>query len=782
MGKKQSRKKVESVASNVVKKRNFNSSRKAVKKSSNNRNATRAKKGNVKLNNKSYNKGKKRFSRLKRVLLVLMLLFVLVVLVGIGIFCGIFFSDKFALSKEDLLLSNANTVVYDRDGNVIAELSGDENRKIISIADMSTYLPKAFVAIEDERFYKHSGVDWKRTLAATGSYLSNDGSSSYGGSTITQQLVKNITNERDNSGQAGVERKIKEMSRAYQVEKMISKDQILELYLNIIPLAAEGGDVCGVEMASTYYFNKSASDLTIEECAFLAGINHAPNVYNPFRNTDNEEAQAEVQKKIKTRTITVLAKMKELGFITDEEYQTAKNNTEEGLKFEKGVLPNSNVESYFIQAAIDQVVNDLVEEKGFSQEYAKSRVNGGGYKIHTTMSAKVQSDMESVYKSDDYILTSSEAAAHSQSAMVVIDYTTGQVVGCMGGLGSDVNAIGQNRATNSTRQPGSSFKPIVTYGCGLEKGVITAGTVYDNSPTTFGGTWTPKSSGYYSGLCTVRNAIEISSNTVASKIMSEIGPDNAIDFARECGITSLVKSSEDPAYNDSNLPSMALGGLTKGVSPLQMAAAYAMIGNNGVYISPTFYTEVEDSSGEIVISAKQTTRRVMSEQNAYILKTLLKQPVEGVHGTATNLRMSGMDVGAKTGTTDSSKDRWLCGITPYYAAATWYGYDDNKVIYGSDNYAARVWKAVMTKVHEDLPGATFTEPSGIVEVKICRKSGEKATSSCYDTYTEYFAAGTEPKNCEGHGSLRICSESGKLATENCPSTYGLAFAFLFFYP
>lgn len=718
-------------------------------------------------------KNKKKHTKLKKFFIILLLLFVLLILVGIGIFCGIFFSDKFALSKEDLLLANANTVIYDKDGNVIAELSGDENREIISIGDMSEYLPKAFVAIEDERFYNHSGVDLKRTLAATSTYLLK-GDSSFGGSTITQQLIKNITNERENSGKAGVERKIKEMSRAYQVEKMISKDQILELYLNIIPLGADGGDICGVEMASTYYFNKSASELSIEECAFLAGINNAPNTYNPFKNVDDAEKQAQVTDKIKTRTQTVLKKMKELGYITDEQYKTAYDNVEAGLAFNKGTLPTSSVKSYFVQAAIEQVVDDLVEQKGFSEEYAKSRVYGGGYKIYTTQSSEVQSDIESIYKSNEYILNSSEAKEHSQSAMVIMDYTTGQVVGCMGGLGTDVDATGINRATSSTRQPGSSFKPIVTYGCGLEKGVITAGTVYDNSPTTFGNKWTPSSTSYYSGLCTVRNAIEVSSNTVAAKIMSEIGPDNAIDFARKCGITSLIKSSEDSKTNDSNLPSMALGGLTKGVTPLQMAAAYSMIANNGVYISPTFYTKVEDSAGNIIIEPEQTTERVMTEQNAYIMKTLLKQPVEGAHGTATSCKISGIDVGAKTGTTNSNKDRWLCGITPYYAAATWYGYDDNAVVNGSGNYAAKVWIAVMKKVHANLPSATFTEPSGIVQVQICKKSGCKATSSCSDTYTEYYAEDSVPKECEGH-SLKICSDSGKLATDNCPNTYYFSF-------
>lgn len=722
-------------------------------------------------------KNKKKHTKLKKFFIILLLLFILLILVGIGIFCGIFFSDKFALSKEDLLLANANTVIYDKDGNIIAELSGDENREIISIGDMSEYLPKSFVAIEDERFYNHSGVDLKRTLAATSTYLLK-GDSSFGGSTITQQLIKNITNERENSGKAGVERKIKEMSRAYQVEKMISKDQILELYLNIIPLGADGGDICGVEMASTYYFNKSASELSIEECAFLAGINNAPNTYNPFKNADDAEKQAQVISKIKTRTQTVLKKMKDLGYITEGQYKTAYDNVEAGLAFNKGTLPTSSVKSYFVQATIEQVVNDLVEQKGFSEEYAKSRVYGGGYKIYTTEVASVQSNLEEVYRSDKYILTSSKSDKHSQSAMVVIDHTTGQVVGCMGGLGTDVDAIGINRATNMKRQSGSSFKPIVTYGCGIEKGVITAGTVYDNSPTTFGNKWTPSSTSYYSGLCTIRNAIEVSSNTIAAKIMSEIGPDNAIDFARECGITSLVKASENPKVNDSNLPSMALGGLTIGVSPLEMAGAYAMIANNGVYISPTFYTKIEDSSGNIVMESNQTTQRVMSEQNAYIMKTLLKQPVEGAHGTATNCKIPGIDVGAKTGTTNDNYDRWLCGITPYYTAATWYGYDNDNgkkaEVNGSGNYAAKIWIDVMKRVHDNLPSATFTEPSGIVQVQICKKSGCKATSSCSDTYTEFYAEDSVPKDCDGH-SLKICSDSGKLATDNCPNTYYFSF-------
>lgn len=762
--KRKKRKSVGSVASNVVKRHNFNSSRKAATKMSKKQAANKSR-----YNSKKKGGKKKKYSKLKKAILILFLLGFLLFLVAIGIFCGIFFSDKFALSREDLLLSKANTIVYDIDGNVIAELSGDENREIISYSEMSPYLSKAFVSIEDERFYKHHGVDWKRTLGAASKFLTKNGESSYGGSTITQQLIKNITNERESSGQAGAERKIKEMSRAYQVEKMISKDQILELYLNIIPLGADGGDICGVEMASTYYFNKSASELTLEESAFLAGINHSPNSYNPFRNTDDEEKHNAVMEKIRKRTLTVLQKMKELGNITPEEYDAAVAKVNEGLPFNKGELPTSTIRSYFIEAAVDEVIDDLVEQKGITEEYARSRVFGGGYKIYTTMQPHVQESLESTFKSDEFVLTSSQADTHSQSAMVIIDYRKGQVAGCMGGLGEDVDAIGINRATNMKRQPGSSFKPIVTYGCGIERGTITAGTVYNDTPTSFGN-YRPKNAGGYLGNIPVRKAIEVSSNTVACKIMSETGPDNAIDFARECGISSLVKADENDTYNDSSL-SLALGGLTYGVSPLEMAAAYSMIANDGVYISPTFYTKVEDSTGEVVIEPQQETRRVMSEQNAYIMKSLLKMPVEGSAGTATNCRISGIDVGAKTGTTDDNYDRWLCGITPYYAGAAWYGYDNNgykAVVNGSGNYASKVWISVMRKVHDGLESASFERPSGIVDVRICRDSGKRAGSGCTDTYTEIFTEGTIPGVCEGHSSLRICDESGLLATEYCP--------------
>ena len=665
-------------------------------------------------------KGKKKHPRLKKVIIIFALLIVLLVLVAVGIFCGIFFSDKFALSKDDLLLSNANTVIYDKDGTVIAELSGNENRKIISIGDMCQYLPKAFVAIEDERFYSHNGVDLKRTLAATTTYVLK-GDSSFGGSTITQQLIKNITDERENSGKAGVERKIKEMSRAYQVEKMISKDQILELYLNIIPLGADGGDICGVEMASTYYFNKSASELSVEECAFLAGINNAPNTYNPFKNESDATKQEQVNKKIKDRTKTVLTKMKDLGYITDEQYKTAYDNVEKGLQFSKGTLPGSSVKSYFIQAAIDEVVNDLVNEKNYSVEYAKNRVYGGGYKIYTTQDSTIQSEMEDIYRnSDEHIFVGvatdkegNKLNDHTQSAMVVIDHKTGRVVGCMGGLGDDVDSNGQNRATQSTRQPGSAIKPLAAIAPALESGIITAATVYDESRTTFSGGYTPNPHRGYS-LVTVRQGIGFSANTMSVKIMAEVGPSNSIAFLKKFGISTLVTASENSEKNDENL-SLVLGGATNGITPLEMAGAYATIANDGVYITPTFYTRVEDKDGNTVMEPTQETRRVLSEGNAYILKSILTGPIIGNDPTAPYCKISGQDVGGKTGTTTNNYDRWFCGFTNYYTAATWYGFDQPENLYpakaNGTNRAARLWVAVMKKVHSDLPSSKFEKPS-----------------------------------------------------------------------
>ena len=727
--------------------------------------------------NKKSTSDKKKHPKLKLAIKICLIAFAVLCLIGIGILAAVFFGDQWEITADDLVISMENSEVYDIDGEKIAELTGDENRKIISLSEMGEYIPNAFVAIEDERFYSHSGIDVKRTAGAIVTYVLNGGSSSFGGSTITQQLVKNMMEDDASTGIAGVERKIREWSRAYQIEQMLSKSQILELYLNKIFM---GGTVYGVESASQYYFSKSADELSLAESAFLAGINHSPNSYNPFGDSDNSE-------KIKSRTLTVLEKMRELGDtdveelvgltqITDEQYEEAIAEVEAGLNFEKGTLSDNSNISYHTEAAIDEIASELAEEKDVNYETARSMILSGGYKIYTTQDSDIQDIMEEEYSKSTYVKAATteegiENDEHSQSAMVIIDQYTGQVVGTVGGLGEENSTTtlgGYNRATDIYRQPGSSIKPLAAVGPALEEGVITAATLYDDSKTTFGGDYSPSNSTGYPGIISVRAAVERSSNIVNIKILSNLGVSTAIEYLQEFGLSK---------YNmdDDGFLSLALGGTGSGTNALQMAAAYATIANGGTYIEPTFYTKVENSSGEVVIETSQETRRVLSESTAYVLTNILTSPVYGFYGsnTASGCAISGIETAAKTGTTSSYRDKWLCGMTPYYTAATWFGFDTEeavKNIGGTSNPAKAIWANVMKEVHADLEDADFEVPSGVVTAKICKTTGMVATSKCSSTYTEYFVTGTVPDSCTGHDGVEVCTESGLLATEYCPET------------
>ena len=720
------------------------------KKKTNSEELNKTKKYKIKTNKKE--KDKKKHPKLKKAILIIFVLLVLLVLIGVGIIAGIFFSDKFKLTEEDLTIKNINGTVLDKDGNIIATLSGAENRKIVSTEDMPEYLPKAFIAIEDKRFYEHKGIDIKRTTYATIMYIIHHGdSASGGGSTITQQLIKNIKNDKADSGSKGIERKIREMARAYNVEKILSKDQILELYLNQIPM---GSTIYGVGMAAEYYFSKPVGELDLAECAFLAGINHGPSAYNPFIGLDNADI-------IQKRTKEVLYQMKDQGYITsEEEYNNAVAEVENGLNFKQGANVSKTSYSYHTAAAIKQVVEDLMEEKEITKETAELMVENNGYTIYTTQDTAIQNVMEEEFLKTKYIKSGKTKKddgtllnEHTQAAMVIIDHTTGKVVATVGGLGEDSNATGINRALRG-KQTGSSMKPLACEAPALEKGIINAGTVYDDSATNFGGNYTPHNSGGFNGLMTIRTALAQSSNIVHLKIMKEVGPANAIKFLSTMGIDVDQKHEEI---------ALALG--TADVSPLNMAAAYASIANNGEYIEPTFYTKVEDASGNTVIEAKQDKRRVMSEANAYILQDLLKSPARS--GTAAVCYMSNMDVGAKTGSTNDYIDRWLCGFTPYYTAATWFGFDYSELPVFRGNNAANIWASVMKNIHNSLPTARFKKPSNVVYATICQDSGCIATDSCTRTMSEVFVKGSLPGKCEGHTKLKICQDSGKIAKEYC---------------
>ena len=693
-------------------------------------------------------------------------------LIAAGILVGKVYSimKNAKLDMSEIVIQYENSVAKDIKGETIAVFSGDENRKIINLSEMSSYIPKAFVAIEDERFEEHGGVDIKRTASATikwGLSKIGIGSANYGGSTITQQLVKNLTKEDERSST----RKIKEMARAHYIEQELSKNQILELYLNLIFLG--GNNICGVEVASNYYFSKSANELTLAESAFLAGINHSPNSYNPFVD---EEDKTERMELINKRVKIVLAKMLELGKINGEEYDVALSEVEQGIVFVKGKVV-SNVYSYHTDAAVEQVIKDLMElHPDWSRDYTSLYVKSSGLTIYTTQNTTVQKALQAEFEKTKYQISSKKTKDEdgnyvtSQAAMVVIDHKNGYVVGTVGGLGEKTTSFGLNRATQSIRQTGSSMKPLAVLVPGIEEGAITAASVFDDVPTTFaGGTYPVKNYGAYNGLETVRYAIGTSQNIPMVKAIQQIGVGKSIEYLKKMGI-STINDEKD------NYLGLALGGITDGICPLEMAAAYATIANDGVYIEPIFYTKVVDSEGNTILEAKQETRTVISKAAAYVIKEILTQPVKS--GTATYCGISGISVAAKTGTTDDDFDRWLCGFTPYYTASCWYGFDTNEDVdyYLSSNPAASLWDGVMTEVHKGLESKYFssTRPDGVVAVTICKSSGLIPTEECKNdprgnqTYTEYFVRGTVPtESCNCHVKVKICNETGLLANENC---------------
>ena len=673
-----------------------------------NRSKTKSRKNNKKYKNTNETalvrkkdvkmKFKYKHPKIALTLKIFLIIFIILLVVGTGIVGGLIYrlwGDDLNIDITELVLDE-NSIIVDSEGNVIAELSGDENRKIITLQEMSPYLPKAYIAIEDERFKTHHGIDIKRTGKAILSFVTNGGQSTAGGgSTITQQLVKNITQEKDTKGVDGVVRKLKEWVRAYQIENVMSKDQILELYLNLIFIGGKNQDNRGVQIASEYYFNKSAKDLSIAQCAFLAGINHSPNRYNPYEK-DN------VTEKITKRTKTVLGQMKKVGYITQEEYDTAKAEVEAGFQFQNGV--KGNIYSAHTDALINQLIQQIVEEKQISRNAAKTYLYSSGLKIYSTQATSIQRVMEEEAKKDKYVLKSREnknedgSPIYAQAGMAVVQPSTGHVVGCIGQLGEKTTSRGINRAT-SVRQTGSSIKPLSDVLPALEEGLITPATLYADLYTLFGKYDPENYNGYSTAdpLRSVRTSITTSQNIPFVKIMAELTTKKSMEYLKKMGVTSLDDE------RDNNLASLSIGGLTYGISPLEMAGAYAMIANDGVYIEPTFYSKVEDSEGKVVLEPVQRTERVCSEDTAYMVKDLLTSVVYDSGGTASYCKIKGIDVAAKTGTTNDDLDRWLCGFTNYYATAVWYGYDQpERVNYSGTNPAGQLFDNVMTQIHKGL--------------------------------------------------------------------------------
>lgn len=640
---------------------------------------------------------------------------------------------------------------YDSDGNQVelTRLHGEENRIWVNLDDMSPHLKDAFIAIEDQRFEKHHGVDWIRTIGV----IVKPSNSGQGGSTITQQLIKNLTDEKD----VTIVRKFNEILSALNLERNYSKDEIIEAYLNTIYLS-EG--CYGVKTAAETYFGKDVSDLNIAECASIAAITQFPGKYDPLRKPENN----------RQRQLRILEEMLSQGFITQEEYDEAvayemvftnsENYQGSQVSDSENGSNENKIDSYYVDYVVKTVLEDL-QKMGYTERKAKSLLYGGGLKIYTAVDFDVQNALEDVY--ENYKRMPDETV---QGAMVVMNYE-GRVLGLVGGTGEYSGSLELNRAFQSYRQPGSSIKPLSVYGPAFEKSLnddsvdIYWSTLIDDRPLkeVDGKMWPTNEGGGYSGAkTTIQKGIANSLNTISARTLDMIGVDYAYDY-----ITNRFHISSLSAADCDYAP-LATGSLTEGVSVLEMTAAYAAFGNGGAYYQPYCYYKIEDSQGNVLIEtdAASTKEQALTESTGWLMNKILQTVMTS--GTGRSYKISGVECFGKTGTTTDSKDRWFVGGTPEYVAAVWYGYDMPKeIVYRlSSNPAGTIWETVMNEIY-DVKGKNvteFPEYDGIVQ---------KSYDSSNGLLTNYSSGNTgwyDVNNLPGYSTRSRSSSSSSSSSSD----------------
>lgn len=662
--------------------------------------------------------GKPKKHRALKVILTVFLVMVISVCVaggGVLIYVLNFMDNSIPENLDDLKL-NFTTTVYVPDGaggyTEYQRVHGVENRIWISLDNTAPLLQKAFVAIEDERFEEHKGVDWKRTVAALGNEFFHYYDKRQGGSTITQQLVKNLTSDKEQTAS----RKIREILRALELERSYSKDTIMECYLNTIPL---GGSCYGVEVASQYYFGKTAKDLSLAEIAIIAGITQNPSKYRPDTHFEDNRDRAE----------TVLSKMLELEYITEDEYESALAE-EVTITADKKVLKEIETNSYFVDALITQVAEDLAAEYGYEQSDALKAVYNGGYKIYATVDQTIQSIVEKQTTNPaNYNGMTNEKGDHPETGIVVMDYE-GHVVATVGGFGVKEGNRLLDRAYTVARQSGSAMKPIAAYSLGIDTNLITYSTVLEDSPLTKinGKDWPVNWYSYYSGNNTVAHALARSINTIPCKLVKELGIKRCYDFATgTMGLRHLVPGADA----DECISALAIGGTYGGLTPTDMAAAYAVFGNGGKYYAPKLYTLVTDQHDRTILAnGEDSYIQAISEDSATVMNRLLQGVITGTDGTAymVNGYKPGQLAYAKTGTSTDTRDNWLVVGTPYYVAAIWYGYDDNESCVTSQNKTMLV--NILREIHADLPVKDFEYSEDVSALRYCTSTGLLAGPNC----------------------------------------------------
>ncbi len=752
---------------------------------------------------------------------------------AIGIFNGIR-DNAPDMTNIDVTPSGFSTFVYDTDGNQIAKLvSTDSNRIPVSWDMIPENLAHAFVAIEDARFYEHNGIDIQGIIRA-GVVGVTSGHFSEGASTITQQLLKNnvFSGWTNESFVDSVKRKIQEQYLAVQLEKRMSKDEILLNYMNTINL---GQNTLGVQAASLRYFNKPVSDLTLSECAVIAGITQNPSRFNPITHPERNSERRD----------KVLKNMLEQGYINQVEYDSAMSDDVysriQNINQETG--GDSTINSYFVDALTNDVLDDLIAA-GYNETQAYTLLYSGGLKIYSTQNPQIQAICDSVFQDESnypegtkYLLNyelsvkaadgtvtnhssemyqsyfkqqkssfnmiydsheSAEAAIEEYKSVVVAEgdeilgenislipqpqvsitveeQTTGYVVAMVGGRGQKTASRTLNRATDSPRQPGSTYKVLSTYAPGIDSAGLTLATVFNDAPFAYSnGTlvrnWWGSS---YRGLNTVRSAIRDSMNVIAVEAITLITPQLAFDYLKNFGFTTLVEKEEINGKVFSDIQqSTALGGLTKGVKNIELNAAYASIANGGVYIKPKLYTKIVDHDGNVIIdNTLPEQKRVLKETTAWLLTSAMQDVVTS--GTGGSVNFGSTAIAGKTGTTSDYNDVWFAGYTNYYTATTWAGYDNNAkmTVSAEKNLAKTMWRKVMEQIHKDLPYSSFTQPEGIVSATVCSRSGKAPIAGLCDgaLMSEYFEEGTVPsESCDVHYAGTMCALDGVPACETCP--------------
>lgn len=663
-------------------------------------------------------------------------------------------------------------------------LFANENRIWVDSEDIPKNLKQAAIAIEDKRFMSHKGVDWRGTARAIFSTVT--GSGVQGGSTITQQLIKNRTGNNENT----VKRKITEIYRALALEEDYDKDEILTIYLNTIYL---GNQCYGVKTAADMYFGKDVSDLTLAECASLISITNNPSQYDPLRADWCREEN-------RKRQVLVLDAMLDQNMISQETHDKA---VKEEVVFTDGytnlgnqvkppesesnhgaVVSTAN-NSYFTDQVISDVADELVKLYGLKDdpadpdgyvrtayEKAVGMVYSKGLKIYTTQNPDYQEIAENVFENTDYANLTDSNGEPLQAGITVMDPYTGNIVAMVGGTGAKEYDRSWNWAT-AVRQCGSAIKPISTYAPALDDGTITAASTIDDYPIYLPGygVYPGNSYGTFDGLSTVQEMLKYSSNCAAVRVNSAYGTAASYNFMTDkLGFTTLTPTDSEQVGN------MALGGLEEGVTTEEMAAAFSAFVNDGIYTKPRTFVRVEDSDGQVLINNKAKSHVAMKDTTAYLMRDMLQTVVSS--GTGTEAAFSGMSIGGKTGTTDANRDRYFVGFTPYYCAAVWTGYKSNEVIDASGNPSANLWRQVMSQIHDDLSNKDFNSSSGLVRVEVCMDSGKLAGPNCnkdvrgHRTRSVLVAADTAPSEvCDMHKMISYCTKGKHEATDFCPKKY-----------